>query len=109
MMEYKGEDYRGLGWFGQYVIHLVDSGYHESIETIQQQIRNCNIATYLLEKYKTSFPIKPCNIDAINAFFEKFENYATSRKLGIYEEDNGLLLVPSLILSESESQLANWI
>lgn len=107
-MEYKGKDYMGLGWFGQCVIHLIDAGNHESTDTILEKMNDHSLATYLLEKYDTRFSAETYNLDALNEFFEKWAYYAEERKSGVFNGENGLLMVLSVILSETESQITNW-
>ena len=106
-MAYSGKDYMGLGWFGQCVIHLIDAGQHESTETILEHMNDRTLVTYLLEKYETRFSGN-YNLDALNEFFEKWAYYAEGRKSGVFGEDNGLLMVLSVILSETEDQITNW-
>lgn len=108
IMEYKGRDYYGLGWFGQCVTHLIDAGYEETTDTILDKMRDRTLVTYIMEKYDSRFTADHYNLDALNEFFEKWAHYAESRKSGIFKEKNGLLLIPNLILSETESQIYNW-
>lgn len=106
-MAYSGKDYIGLGWFGQCIIHLIDAGQHESTETILKHMNDRTLVTYLLEKYETRFSGN-YNLDALNEFFEKWAHYAEKRKSGVFGKDNGLLMVLSVILSETENQITNW-
>ena len=107
-MSYSGKDYIGLGWFCQCVIHLIDSGERESLAVILDRMSKGNLVTYILDKHKTRFTPEVFNIQALNEFFSKWSYYAESRKSGVFGTDNGLLVILSVVLGETEAQIVNW-
>lgn len=41
-----GNDLRGLCFFGQCVIHLIDEGKHENLEAILEEMQHSSVLTY---------------------------------------------------------------
>ena len=105
---YTGKDFMGLGWFGQCVLHLIDAGEKEELSVILDKMSNESLVTYITEKYDTRFSSEIYNIKALNAFFANLVYYAESRKSGVFREENGLLVILTLILSETESQITKF-
>ena len=73
-----GNDLRGLCFFGQYVIHLIDEGKHESQGTILEKMQHSNLVSYIIHKYNTRLPDTAYDLDSLNVFFENMTPYATS-------------------------------
>lgn len=65
-----GNDLRGLCFFGQCVIHLIDEGRHESQDTILEEMQHSNLVSYIIHKYNTRFPDTAYDLDSLNVFFE---------------------------------------
>lgn len=105
---YTGKDFMGLGWFGQCVIHLIDAGKKEELSVILEKMSDESLVTYITEKYDTRFSSGTYNITALNAFFANWVHYAESRKSGVFGAENGLLIILSLILSETENQITKF-
>lgn len=103
-----GNDLRGLCFFGQCVIHLIDEGKHESQDVILEEMQHSNLVTYIIHKYNTRFPDTAYDLNSLNLFFENMASHATSQKSGIFNSSNGLLCVLSVILVESECHVHEW-
>lgn len=88
------------------VLALIANGEKETIKKIEEEIAKNNITNYLHEKYSENMMIplgKDCIYD-LKAWNENFLNYSgwvegnESRKFGITNEDDGLLLLLGLII-----------
>lgn len=88
------------------LIAIIDKGYTETIEEIEKQIDENNIGQYILDKYKeiTMLSLGDAKnniiindrINCINKAFWDSLSYISgneSRKLGIDNKENGLLLL----------------
>lgn len=60
-----GNDLRGLCFFGQCVIHLIDEGKHESQGTILEEMQHSNLVSYIIHKYNTRFPDTAYDLDSL--------------------------------------------
>ena len=103
-----GNDLRGLCFFGQCVIHLIDEGRHESQDTILEEMQHSNLVSYIIHKYNTRFPDTAYDLDSLNVFFENMTPYATSQKSGVFKSSNGLLCILYVILADSEYHVHEW-
>lgn len=88
------------------VLALIASGEKETIKKIEEEIGKDSIINYLQEKYSDSIMIqlgKDCIYD-LKAWNKNFSSYSgwvegnESRKFGITNEDDGLLLLLGLII-----------
>ena len=100
----------GLGLFGEAIIRLIDQGKTEKLDTILQKMCNNELVTYLCRKYDLEpfFSIAIYNEDALNEFFLQNSVNAESSRTGVFDQDNGLLSVLSIILGECEYHIPNW-
>lgn len=90
--------------FAQEIISQISLGRKESVSTIIQQMENKNVVHYLYNKYNDTWFLSlddncPYNIGDWEETYYQF-SYMTERdarrKLGIRNEDEGLLLLVSL-------------
>ena len=101
--------YKGLKLLGFEVLALISKGYKETIEDIEKQLDDNNLVNYLQLKYKDEFAINLLSdiydINELNQAFGDFSGYIQgneSRKYGIENDDEGLLIVLALILEQLE-------
>lgn len=104
-----------IGLFQLEILHLVSIGKKESIETIEKCMDEGNLIEYLFNKYKEDFFIVFDNEiydnEALNQYFQNYSGYIQgneSRKYGIMNETDGLLLIPALICDKIEHSAATW-
>lgn len=103
--EYTCDDLKGLALFGQRILILIDQGEKEDLSIIYRKILDGELVEYLATKYSIiREKISPSvyNFKALNDFFTTYSCYAESRRSGIFNNDNGLLTIPSIILGEME-------
>ena len=100
----------GLGLFGEAIIRLIDQGKTEPLDTIIQKMNNNELVSYLSGKYDLEpfFSIGVYNEDALNEFFLQNSVNADSSRTGVFNQNNGLLSVLSIILAECEYQIPKW-
>lgn len=88
------------------LIALIANREKETIQKIEEEIANCNIVNYIVNKYKDSLSVIfddscPYNIKDWNKEFCDYSGWVEgneSRKFGITKEDDGLLLLLGLVL-----------
>lgn len=106
---------KGIGLFQLEVLHLISIGKKESIETIEKYIDEGNLIEYIFNKYRDEFFVvfdnEVYDNEALNLYFQNYSGYIQgneSRKYGIMNETDGLLLIPALISDKIEHSAANW-
>ena len=100
---------RGIGLFQLEVIHLISIGKKESIADIEESLMNGNLIEYVFNKYKNDFCVKFNNEiydnKVLNSYFTNYNGYIQgneSRKYGIMNDMDGLLLILALISDKIE-------
>ncbi|WMJ81236.1 hypothetical protein RBU49_02990 [Clostridium sp. MB40-C1] len=98
--------YRGIDVLAFEIIALISNGNTETITKVEEELDNNNLVTYLSTKYKENFMVDFVNgaydIEELNQYFADFSGYIQgneSRKFGITNENNGLLLIVGLIIN----------
>ena len=106
---------KGIGLFQLEVLHLISIGKKESIETIEKHIDDGNLFEYIFNKYRdefsTVFDNGTYDNEALNLYFHNYIGYIQgneSRKYGIMNETDGLLLIPALISDKIEQSSVGW-
>lgn len=106
---------KGIGFFQLEVLHLISIGKKESIETIEKHIDEGNLIEYIFNKYRDEFSIvfnnETYDNEALNLFFQNYSGYVQgneSRKYGIMNETDGLLLILALISDKIEHSSVDW-
>ena len=105
------KDFNGaerLELFGQEIISQISLGRTEPVEKILDEMGKKNVVRYLYNKYKDDWFLSlddncPYNVDDWEEIFNKYSymsTYDVRRKLGIRNDDEGLLLILSLIFEE---------
>ena len=87
-----------LQLFGLEIIALISQGKSETIEQIEQHIDAGNLIQYIREKYKDNMFN---TFDDWNQAFAGYSEYIQGNersKFGIYNDNEGLLLIVALIL-----------
>ena len=95
-----------ISLFAQELIALISQGKKESTTKIIREMENNNVVRYIYKKYKESFTMSldkdsPYNIDDWEEAYHKFADETeldTKRRWGIYNEDDGLLLIVTITL-----------
>ena len=97
------------------VLHLISRGNKETIEHIEKSLDNGNLIEYIFNKYRDDFFVLFDNgvydNEALNLYFQNYSGYIQgneSRKYGIMNETDGLLLILALISDKIEHSAANW-
>ena len=87
----------------------------ETIEDIEKSLDNGNLIEYIFNKYRDDFFVLFDNgvydNEALNLYFQNYSGYIQgneSRKYGIMNETDGLLLILALISDKIEHSAANW-
>lgn len=111
----KGSSLKGLGLFQLQILHLISIGKNESFECVENHIGNGDLIEYISNKYQNDFFIDfdNCVYDysELNLYFQNYDGYIQqneSRKYGIMNETDGLLLVLALISDKIEQSAINW-
>lgn len=98
--------YRGIDVLAFEIIALISNGYTETITKIEEELDNNNLVAYLNIKYRENFMVDFVNgaydIKELNQYFADYSGYIQgneSRKFGIFNENDGLLMVISLIIN----------
>ncbi|BDR66990.1 hypothetical protein K144312032_12180 [Clostridium tetani] len=101
--------FKGLKLLAYGIISLISNRYTETIEKVEEELDNNNLVTYLNKKYKNNFMVdfesSTYNICELNEYFQNYSEYIQgneSRKFGIVREEDGLLLIISLIINNLE-------
>lgn len=99
--------FKGLDVLAFEIIPLISTGEKETISTIEKELDNNNLVTYLNRKYKSNFMVDfedgTYDISKLNECFLNYSGYVQgneSRKFGVVKEEDGLLLVLALIVNE---------
>ena len=108
---------KGIGLFASELIHLISLGKEETIQSVEQHISNGDVVTYIFKKYKEDFAVQfneesPYDVSAINKYFSRFDgvvNGEESRKYGIMNSSEGLLLLIVLLMDKVESEAYKWV
>ena len=105
----------GIGFFSLEVLHLISIGKKEKISEVEEHFSNNDIVEYITKKYNEDFGVKFDNStydnSAINKYFLNYSGYINgneSRKYGIMNENDGLLLILALIADKVELECRNW-
>lgn len=105
----------GLGLFSMEIIHLISIGICEDFHDIENRFKENNLVEYLGEKYDEYFYLKFDNSTydnkQINKYFNNYSGYIEgneSRKYGIMNDKDGLLLILALIFDEVEKACRTW-
>ena len=106
---------KGLGLFMIGLVELVGSGVKESITTIEKHIDDNDIVEFLSQKYDDILSIKFDNSiydnKAINKYFSNYSGVVDgneSRKFGVSNEEDGVLLLIALIADIVETKCIKW-
>lgn len=106
---------RGIGLFAMEVLHLISKGEKETLEDIKKHFEDEDLVDYLYTKYKNNFSVQfdnsIYNNSVINKYFANYTGYIDGneeRKYGILHEDQGLLLILSLLMDKVESESKKW-
>lgn len=83
------------------LISLFDKGFKENIDTIEKHMYDKDLLPYLINKYEKEedfsyFKGGPCSTKDLNYYICEMVSYVNgneSRKYGITNEENGLLLL----------------
>lgn len=105
----------GIGLFQSTILHLISLGKRETFGEIENNMKNGCIVEYICEKYKEYIVIPFNNSvydnNTLNLFFQDnvgcIEGNET-KKYGIMNENDGLLLIPALISDRIEREAVNW-
>lgn len=106
---------KGIGLFQQEVLHLVSIGKTETIEDVEKALENENLIEYIFNNYRDEFS----NLfddtiydnEALNSYFHNYNGYIQgneSRKYGIMNQNDGLLLILALISDKIEQASSDW-
>lgn len=106
---------KGIGLFVLEIIGLISSGEKEKVSDIEKHIDNNDVVEYIYNKYKNKFSIhfdgSTYSNSAINKYFNNYSGYIEgneSRKYGIFNEEDGLLLIIALITDKIEEESISW-
>lgn len=106
---------KGLGLFSLEVCTLISAGYKESIDEIELHLDNKDLVEYICHKYTNQmhfdFSSSTYDVEALNAFFSQYSSYVYGNeqsKFGIINNDDGLLLLLTLLCNEVEFKCHNW-
>ncbi len=106
---------KGIGLLQLEILHLISLGKKERIEIIEEHIDEGNLIEYIFNKYQDEFSIAFDNEvygnEALNLYFKNYSGHIQgneSRKYGIMNEDDGLLLISALISDKIEHSATNW-
>ncbi len=105
----------GIGLFQLQVLHLISIGKKEFIEDIEKNMENGNLIEYIVNKYQDNSIVSlnngTYNYEELNLYFQNYSGYIQgneSRKYGIMNETDGLLLILALISDKVEQSAVNW-
>lgn len=98
--------YIGLDVLAFEIISLISKGYSESIFKIEEELDKSNLVDYLNTKYRKDFMANfedgTYDLQELNKYFSDYSGYIQgneSRKFGVYNANEGLLLVIALIIN----------
>ncbi len=105
----------GIGLFTVEVIHLISAGKHENFAEIEKHFENRDLVEYLSTKYAEHFFAQfdgtMYDNAAINQYFFEYTGYIQGnerRKYGIMNDEDGLLLIPALLMDRVETECRKW-
>lgn len=111
----KEKSLKGLGLFVENIVHLISIGKSETITDIEQHFEDKDVVEYLYHKYAenffTQFDNTTYSNENINNYYYNYFGYINgneSRKYGIMKENDGLLLIISLLMDKVERESVNW-
>ncbi len=95
-----------LQMLGYDIIHTISVGKKEDVDELIKYMQDGKVIRYLMEKYKEEFFIIneqcPYGIDDWEKLFQEYSyierHHDVIRKMGILHEDEGLLMLLSIIL-----------
>ncbi len=106
---------KGIGLFQLEVLHLISIGKQENIETIEKHMEEGNLIEYIFNKYREHFFVLFDNFvydnEALNTYFQDSCGCIVgneSRKYGIMNETDGLLIILALISDKIECASPEW-
>jgi hypothetical protein len=106
---------KGLGLFVLEVTTLISSGKFVTIAEIEKHIDDEDVVEFISEKFKESLSINFLNgiydTRALNKYFGNYSGYINgneSRKYGIVNENDGLLLLVALVSDRIETECGKW-
>lgn len=99
--------YDRINLFAFEIIALVSAGHKETISEIVNHMLDNDLVNYIYEKYEDQFSVdfgkeSVYDIESYNQFFFEISSYVNgneSRKYGIVNENDGLLLIVAVILN----------
>lgn len=99
--------FKGLKILAYELIATISQGHTETITKVEEELGKNKLVSYLNEKYKeywmVNFESGPYDINELNNCFTELDGYVQgneSRKYGIVREEDGLLLMLSIIINE---------
>lgn len=112
-MARKFQGLHGIKIFAYDLIHIISTGATETITKVENEMDNLNITSYIFNKYpdKVSMAYDEACIYDLEAWNSKLADFSAyingreDRKLGIKNEDDGLLLILVGILNELKEPL----
>lgn len=98
--------YDRINMFALELITLISAGSKETITEIEKHMYDNDVVFYIYEKYQNKFSANfgrnsMYDIESYNQFFYDMSSYVNgneSRKYGIVNEHDGLLLIVAIIL-----------
>ena len=112
MSNFKGNE--RIEMLGYDIIHLISAGYKENFNDIINQLDKGSLMTYLYNKYKGELAIltldssSPYDYNEWEKVLDEFSymefHHDAVRKMGIVNEDDGLLVLLSIILDLASKQ-----
>jgi hypothetical protein len=97
---------------GYEIVHLISVGKAEKVDTILEKMSEGELIEYLITKYTDEFfavgPDCPYNLDDWEKILDAYSylsfGHDVRRKMGIINEEQGLLMLLSLILEITASR-----
>lgn len=106
---------KGIGLLQLQLVTLISHGKKETLTAIEKHFKDGDIVEYLYSKYKDLFFVSFDNTCydniALNRYFSSYVGYIEdneSRKCGIINADDGLLLMIALIADKVEEASYKW-
>ncbi len=98
--------YDRINMFALEVVALISAGHKETISEVEKHMYDNDLVYFIYEKYEDSFETdfgrnSKYDIESYNQFFWDMSGYINgneSRKYGIINENDGLLLIIAVIL-----------